>query len=135
MTKYPDFRIGVNIEFEYKLKKSKKARRVSLKISPSKGLEVVIPVLMKDFDVNKLLDSKKDWIRKNLTKIETIKSKYLFIGQELILEEQFNLFNNFFVHLNNDKIIISRPEFFEKTKEEIFDEWLKNMHVIIFQPE
>lgn len=125
MTKYPDFRIGGNIEFEYKLKKSKKARHVSLRISPSRGLEVVIPFLIKDFDVKKLLDSKKDWIKKNLTKIETIKSKYLFIGQELILEEQFNLFNNFFVLLNNDKFIISRPEYFDKTKEEIFDEWLK----------
>ena len=81
--------------------------------------------MLKEYDVKKLLDSKKEWIKKNLTKIETIKSKFLFIGHELVLVEQFNLFNNFSVLLNNDKFIISRPEFFDKTKEEIFNEWLK----------
>jgi len=125
MTNYPDFRIGENIEFEYKLKKSKKAKHVSLKISPARGLEVVVPFLLKQYDVEKLLDSKKEWIKKNLAKIETIKSKFLFIGHELIIVEQFNLFNNFSVLLNDDKFIISRPEFYNKTKEEIFNEWLK----------
>jgi len=103
MTNYPDFRIGENIEFEYKLKKSKKAKHVSLKISPARGLEVVVPFLLKQYDVEKLLDSKKEWIKKNLAKIETIKSKFLFIGHELIIVEQFNLFNNFSVLLNDDK--------------------------------
>lgn len=125
MTNYPDFRIGENIEFEYKLKKSKKAKHVSLKISPTRGLEVVVPFLLKEYDVEKLLDSKKEWIKKNLAKIETIKSKFLFIGHELIIVEQFNLFNNISVLLNNDKFIISRPEYIEITKEEIFYEWLK----------
>ena len=126
MTQYPDFSNGENIEFKYNVRKSKKAKYISLKVSPSEGLEVVIPFLYRDFDLEKFLYSKRNWIKKKLEKVETIKSKQLLFGRELILEEQFNLFNNFSVLLNNDKLVISKPENYELNAEKIFEEWLYN---------
>ena len=87
-------------------------------------MEVVIPFVIRNFDLENFLYSKKDWIKKKLQKIETIKSKHLLFGQEIFLEEQFNLFNNFSVLFINDKLVISKPENFKKKKEDIFEEWL-----------
>lgn len=126
MIQNPDFSIAENIEFKYKVRKSKKAKYVSLKVSPTGGLEVVIPFLYRNFDLEKFLYSKRNWIKEKLDKVETIKSKQLLFGRELVLEEQFNLFNDFSVLLKFDKLIISKPENYKLNALEIFDEWLFN---------
>ena len=89
-------------------------------------MEVVIPYYINHFDIDKFLYTKYNWIKKNLDKIETIKSKYLFLGNELILEEQFNLFNDVSVLLHNEKFIISKPEYFSLKPREVFNKWLRN---------
>ena len=87
-------------------------------------MEVVIPYRLRNFDLEGFLQSKESWIKKRLEKVETIKSKNLFFGNELIIIEQFNLFNVVSVLLNNDRLIISRPEIFNSNTKEIYDKWL-----------
>ena len=52
----------------YSVRVSKRARRVTIKVSSWAGLEVVIPVRFKRSDISKILQSKAGWIRKSLAK-------------------------------------------------------------------
>lgn len=55
----------------YQIRLSKKARRVSLSLSPRKGLEIIIPErLRRRPNVIKLLEEKRDWIEKNAFYLE-----------------------------------------------------------------
>lgn len=82
--------------------------------------------MLRNFDPENFIYSKRKWIKKKLEKIETIKSKHLLFGEELILEEQFNLFNNFSVLLNNGRLIISKSGNYNRGTKEIFEDWLFN---------
>jgi hypothetical protein len=51
---------------EYTVRVSKRARRVTIKVSPWTGLEVVVPVGFKQSGIQKILQSKADWIKRSL---------------------------------------------------------------------
>ncbi len=52
----------------YNVRVSKRARRVTIKVSSWAGLEVVVPVRFKRSEIPKILRSKAGWIRKSLAK-------------------------------------------------------------------
>ena len=54
---------------KYTVRKSRRARRVILSISVSKGLEVVIPVVFGLRGIPKVLDSKRDWIEREMKRV------------------------------------------------------------------
>lgn len=69
---------------QYTLRKSRIAKRVILKISVTRGLQVVIP---DGFDINRLprvLDSKKAWIERELKKVS--RRKILLTPKEINLQ-------------------------------------------------
>jgi predicted metal-dependent hydrolase len=51
---------------EYIVRVSKRARQVTIKVSPWTGLEVVVPVGFKQSGIQKILQSKADWIKRSL---------------------------------------------------------------------
>ena len=54
---------------QYTVRVSRKARRVILYVSVAKGLEVVIPVGFGRRGIPKVLDSKRDWIERELKRV------------------------------------------------------------------
>ncbi len=56
----------------YNVRVSKRARRVTIKVSSWAGLEVVIPVRFKRSEIPQILQSKEDWIRKSLEKTRPV---------------------------------------------------------------
>lgn len=71
---------------EYSIKKSKRAKNVSLKISPLHGLEVIIPFYYRrQVNVNKLVNDHKEWIYKNISIINKANAPIL-LPQELNLQ-------------------------------------------------
>jgi len=57
-------------EVQYKLIISQKARRLSLKIGPQSGLEVVVPRRVQLSTVPRFIHSKQNWVLKHLREIE-----------------------------------------------------------------
>ncbi len=55
---------------EYALRESPRARRISLRISPEEGLEVVVPRRYNPERVQRLLQEKKTWIIRNTKRFE-----------------------------------------------------------------
>jgi len=53
-------------EFEYILRESRRARAIRLKVTPERGLEVIVPAGCNRIRIGPLLDGKRDWIRSAL---------------------------------------------------------------------
>ncbi|MBN1252778.1 MAG: M48 family metallopeptidase [Bacteroidales bacterium] len=60
---------------EIKLIKNKRAKRLTIRIKPFTGVVVTIPFLFSYKNAETFVDEKKDWILKNLSKIENIEDK------------------------------------------------------------
>ena len=52
----------------YTVRINKRAKRVSIKVSSWAGLEVVVPVKLKRSEIQQMLRSKSDWIKKSIEK-------------------------------------------------------------------
>ncbi|MFP4323861.1 MAG: M48 family metallopeptidase [Anaerolineales bacterium] len=81
----------------YTIRRSKRARRVKLRIAPEIGLEVILPNDRSEQEVERLLHNSQDWILKNLQRVDqlvakTPKLQYItgeclpYLGETLTLE-------------------------------------------------
>ncbi len=86
------------IEIPYSFRRSKKARRVIVRVNDW-GAEVVLPLGVSARYGEKFLFSKKEWLAKSFSKISSNKGKFFFLGKEvfprfeagnLVLEETEN---------------------------------------------
>ncbi|MDA1128075.1 MAG: SprT family zinc-dependent metalloprotease [Chloroflexi bacterium] len=57
---------------DYKVRESKRARRVTIRVSSWSGLEVVVPVGFKRSEIPELLQSKARWIKNNLERTRPV---------------------------------------------------------------
>ena len=53
---------------DYNVRESKRARRVTIRVSPVSGLEVVVPVGFDRSEIPEILQSKARWITKTLAR-------------------------------------------------------------------
>lgn len=73
---------------DYNVRESKRARRVTIRVSSWSGLEVVVPVGFNQSEIPKLLQSKAAWIMKNLDRTRPAEEleRPLSIGLRLLGE-------------------------------------------------
>tara|TARA_B100000315_G_C14454375_1_gene530682 strand:+ start:19 stop:876 length:858 start_codon:yes stop_codon:yes gene_type:complete len=57
----------------YSVRRSPRAKRVTLKLSTATGLEVVVPLGFDESRIPQILESKADWISKHIRKTHTVK--------------------------------------------------------------
>lgn len=139
----------------YQLRKSLKAKRVSLSISKSKGLEVIVPYKSrKEPDIEALFNEKRRWIEKNLAPIllntdskpqELIKPLWLDLKaiQKLVtftyqktehklirIKSCSEIVNNFIVigPIDNDHLVFrALRRWLTHTAYQTFSPWLHNL--------
>ncbi|MBE9468829.1 MAG: M48 family metallopeptidase [Bacteroidetes bacterium] len=63
------------------LKKSNKARNVSITIKPFEGVNVSVPRILSFKSAEKIVNRKQDWIIKHLPKIERIEEKFTIFDE------------------------------------------------------
>ena len=114
-------------EYNYSLRKSKKVKRARLQIYPSNGLEVVIPYWYSENDLNHLLSSNSEWIKKNLEKIAKVEDSFLFFGSQIeVLINNLSFRKNYYFYFDNKKqLTVIVPEENVLTKNELYHIWLK----------
>lgn len=59
---------------EYRLRRSRAARRVSLRVNVEKGLEVVLPWRAPEYLAEQFLSMKQDWVLRHLAKVKIMRS-------------------------------------------------------------
>ncbi len=85
--------IEINKEIiPYKLRFSKKAHYLRIQINRSNELEVVLPNGCKISEAEKFIVKKVKWIKKHLTEKKVEEEKFLFLGKEIIVNQEFELF-------------------------------------------
>lgn len=115
-----------NEEILYKLRISSKARYMRMQISGG-GLEVIIPRGYELSDAERFISSKISWIKKHLGAIHPPIEKYLFLGSEIKIKQQFELFTkNHKVVFNDGELKIISPSGSKITVKRIYSAWLRS---------
>ena len=65
----PEIKFG-NETIEYTIRESQRARRISLRIDPRNGLQIVLPAGVKQNDFSNILRERQRWILKHLKRME-----------------------------------------------------------------
>jgi predicted metal-dependent hydrolase len=110
---------AINIEGvgEIFIKKNSRSRRLSISISPSKGISVSIPYRVSFSEGEKFVFSKIDWIRKHFTSIQKINNSRTLFTEDTkfsILNRELQIGRNnkeaFLLKLTDTTILITIPE-------------------------
>ncbi len=109
--------------YNCKVKKSSRARRIRLQIKRETGLELIVPDKTDIKIAEHFLNDHLRWIEKHISKLEN-SGKFYFLGDEIDVEHQFDLFNaKPVIKLSKKRLIISSND--EKIdRKKIYEEWL-----------
>lgn len=113
-------------KLEVAIRKSKKAKSFRLQVSIDKGIELVIPNFAPLEEGEKFLFSKRDWILRKVREIELKKNKFYFLGSEISVIQQFDMFRKTAGKSYRKKqLIISTPVGMEVDLRSEYEKWLK----------
>ncbi len=114
-----------DINVRYEIQKSERAKHVRIKIDSHDKIKIVVPKNTKNIDCEKIISEKKNWISKKINELKNYQYQYLYLGKQLLVEEQYTLFGNKGAVVNGNKFIISVSENCDCNKKEIYNKWLK----------
>ena len=104
-------------DLEIKLKKSFKAKNISIKIKPFEGVLVTVPMLVSFKLAEDFVKTKIKWINKNLNKVQKQEQSYTFFSANNSFKTRYHLINitstelsKNTVHIENTnvKVLISK---------------------------
>ena len=112
----------------YTLKFSRKAKYLRLQIKNRGELEVVLPRGFQITDAEKFIYKKSDWIKKHLHQNGKSQNKFLLLGRQIKIIQNYDLFiKNNRVKFKGDRLIITSPSGSKVSAEEMFENWLKKL--------
>ena len=115
-----------NKPYSYEIRYSKKAKHIRLQISHEGKLELIIPVRVKNFNAESFLAEKRNWIEKHLSRFNQRKQRFFYLGKEIELEKQYDLFcKNYSARLIDNKLIFSCPGDDKISLEQLYKAWIK----------
>lgn len=110
-------------EIIYKVRLSRRAKRVQLVINQAGELQVVIPFSNKSFDHTSFVNSKSKWLLKHLR--TNTEKKYLYLGREIKIKINYKLFiKKPEFRFSDYNLFINTPQNESYTYDEVFYYWL-----------
>lgn len=117
-----------NQTVNYKIRVSKKAKHLQLRIAPGNQLELVLPRRISIKEGERFLYNKKDWVKKHLSKLISQNNDCQLFGEKLNVIHTHNLFaKNTAVRLDKNKLLIESPSENKISSKQIFEVYLKNL--------
>ncbi len=117
-------------ELTYKIRFSRKAKYLQLRITSASQLELIIPKRHSIEEGKKFLNNKIDWIKKyqrNLVALPGKKEFYLF-GEKIQVEQNFNFFlTKHKIRLNKNVLTVESPADSRITKEELYHFYIRKI--------
>ena len=111
-------------EISYRFRVSLKARYMRLQISSS-GLELILPRGVALTEGERFVAKKTDWIKKHLELVKP-SQKFLFLGSELKIKQEFELFSKHHkVRYSNSELKIVSPSGSKSDVKKIYSAWLR----------
>lgn len=112
-----------NTDKKILLRKSKKAKRLQLKVYRNGEVNVVIPLRYSFNEAKIFLEGQINWIEKKLSKLAFYTDKFRYLGYETKLSIITDKTDKRFVISHNDIDLISRVVD-NQTPEQLFESWL-----------
>lgn len=112
-----------NKTHEVLLRKSKRAKRLQLKIYPTGEINLVIPCKYSYKDALDFLGGQTKWVEKKLSKLASYRNKFRYLGYEIKLSISTDKKDKLFAIFFNDRNLIF-PAAEDKTPEQLFETWL-----------
>lgn len=119
--------IEINQErISYNIRYSKRARYLRIQISNQNELELIIPRRCKLSEAEAFLISKSDWIKKHLRTAVINKERFLYLGKEIPVRQEYTLFQkDHSMIFTNTGLLISSPSGSHLKINTIYDTWLR----------
>ncbi|HBV98287.1 MAG: hypothetical protein JL50_19625 [Peptococcaceae bacterium BICA1-7] len=122
----------------YSVRRSARAKNISIKVSPDRGLEVVMPSGVKFYNVESCLKSREDWIIARLDQIKQLQDKkdsgqVVFLGRKYGLVPIIRHQASASVKILDDKIYITVPDNSPKTLADALERWYRAQARIIIE--
>ncbi|MEJ2615263.1 MAG: SprT family zinc-dependent metalloprotease [Ignavibacteriaceae bacterium] len=114
-------------ELTCRIRFSKKAKYLQLRITSSNQLELIIPKGYSIKDGHKFIRDKVDWIKKNQKNlIVPDKKEFLLFGEKINIEQSFNFFlTKYRIRLNKNILTVESPADSRITIEELFQIYVR----------
>ena len=93
-------------DLEIKLKKSFKAKNISIKIKPFEGVLVTVPMLVSFKLAEDFVKTKIKWINKNLSKVQKQEQSYTFFSANNSFKTRSHLVNITSTELSKNTVLI-----------------------------
>ena len=93
-------------DLEIKLKKSFKAKNISIKIKPFEGILVTVPMLVSFKLAEDFVKTKIKWINKNLSKVQKQEQSYTFFSANNSFKTRSHLVNITSTELSKNTVLI-----------------------------
>lgn len=115
-------------EITYLVRSSNKAKYLQLRINQKNQLELIIPKRYSLKDGEKFINEKIDWINKYRTKLQKEeKNSYLFLGERIKVEQNFDLFvSKHRISYKNKILNILSPAGNEESIKVLYESWLRH---------
>lgn len=123
---------------QYTIRYTRKARRVSLRISPDQGAVFVVPSgwRLLDLDYEHLLNSKARWVLQKLSEVENVRrreapsfdfkdgSTFTYLGNQITLRVEPRLSGRYArAQLRDNQLRLSPPDGSESSVKLLFNSW------------
>jgi predicted metal-dependent hydrolase len=117
-------------ELTYRIRFSKKAKYLQLRITSINQLELVIPQRYSIKDGHRFIHDKVDWIKKNQKNLISVpkKNEFFLFGERIFIEQNFNFFlTKHKMRFNKNVLTVESPADSRIIKEEMYYIYLKRI--------
>ena len=120
------------------VRRSARAKNISIRVSPDRGLEVVMPSGVKSYNIEDCLKGREGWITARLDHFERLREKKANSGQVMFLGREYHLVTvirkaAITVKILDDKIFVTVPDHSPETLAEALERWYRGQARIIFE--
>lgn len=106
---------------------SQRAKRMLLKVTPTKNLQVILPQILPMKKVESFISYYCDWILKHINKPVKQSPRFLLFEKEIKIFQEYNLFiKKHHIKLFGDILKITSPQNTKDSKEFLYEAWLKH---------
>lgn len=116
-----------NNELIYQIRHSRKAKYLRLQISPSTGLEVVLPLKCKIEEAERFVLKKKEWIFKHLRYSQAVE-EFTYMGSKIEIKQKYDLFlKRHKIRFRKNILLVESPAGSNDKLETIYNVWLRHI--------
>ncbi|MCC6550451.1 MAG: M48 family metallopeptidase [Ignavibacteriaceae bacterium] len=114
-------------ELPCRIRRSSRAKYISLRITPAGELELILPGKVKPEDGLRLLEKNKEWVRARKKLLKSDADEYFYLGKKLTVVRSFSEdVSDHEIRLRGDQFLIKSPVSSRMSVQSIYDGFIRH---------